>query len=165
MLHQVQTWREHDCDWFLVTCPCRDIQLRSCCPQHLLASAWLQRRSCGVFVCFSYMIVYTANNGHEKNSPFWLVKSSAVFFLKQCRKELIQCKKRKQTKHSDWLMIKETHLRWPIKSCFEIKRMPWMAQWMAQVFPDCVIRVRSFSSTISQFFHIYYIHLIRWFNI
>lgn len=54
------------------------------------------------------------NNIHEKISPFWLVKSSAVFF-KQCRKESIQCKKRKQTKHSDWSMIKETH-RWPIKS-------------------------------------------------
>jgi len=28
---------------------------------------------------------------------------------------LIQCKKRKQAKHSDWSMIKETQ-RWPIKS-------------------------------------------------
>ena len=54
------------------------------------------------------------NNIHEKNSPLCLVKSSAVF-LKQCRKELIQCKKRKQTKHSDWSMIREPH-RWPIKS-------------------------------------------------
>ena len=25
--------------------------------------------------------------------------------------------------------------------CFQIKRMPWMAQLMAQFFPDCVIRV------------------------
>ena len=48
------------------------------------------------------------NNIHEKISPFLLVKSSAVFF-KQCRKELIQCKKRKQTKHSDWSLIIETH--------------------------------------------------------
>ena len=47
------------------------------------------------------------NNIHETIPPFWLVKSSAVFF-KQCRKELIQCKKRKQTKHSDWSMIRET---------------------------------------------------------
>ena len=47
-------------------------------------------------------------------SPFLLVMSSAVF-LKQCSKELIQCKKRKQTKHSNWSMIKETQ-RWPIKS-------------------------------------------------
>ena len=57
---------------------------------------------------------FSTNNIHEKISPFWLVKSSAVFF-KQCRKELIQCKKRKQTKHSDWSMIRETHRR-PIKS-------------------------------------------------
>ena len=43
----------------------------------------------------------------------------AVHFFKQYRKELIKCKKRKQTKHSDWSMIKETH-RWPIKS-FDFK--------------------------------------------
>ena len=43
----------------------------------------------------------------------WL--RAVQFFFKQCRKELIQCKKRKQTKHSDWSMIRETH-RWPIKS-------------------------------------------------
>jgi len=59
----------------------------------------------------------------------WL--RAVQFFLKQCRKELNQCKKRKQTKHSDWSMIKETH-RWPIKSfVFKIKRTPWMAQLMA----------------------------------
>ena len=38
-----------------------------------------------------------SNNIHEKISPFWLVKSNAVFFLKKCRKELIQGKKKKQT--------------------------------------------------------------------
>ena len=38
----------------------------------------------------------------------WLA-AVELFFLKQCRKELIQCKKRKQTKHSDWSMIKESH--------------------------------------------------------
>ena len=43
----------------------------------------------------------------------WL--RAVQFLLKQRRKELIQCKKRKQTKHSDWSMIKETH-RWQIKS-------------------------------------------------
>ena len=36
--------------------------------------------------------------------------------------------------------------------CFQIKRMPWMEQFMAQFFPDCVIRVRSFCLTISKFF-------------
>ena len=43
----------------------------------------------------------------------WL--RAVQFFFKQCRKELIQCKKKKQAKHSDWSMIKETHRR-PIKS-------------------------------------------------
>ena len=37
--------------------------------------------------------------------------------------------------------------------CFQIKRTPSMAQFIAQFFPDCVIRVRSFWSTISKFFH------------
>ena len=27
--------------------------------------------------------------------------------------------------------------------CFQIKRTPWMAQFMVQFFPDCVISVRS----------------------
>ena len=44
----------------------------------------------------------------------WL-KAVHFFFRKQCRKELIQCKKKRQTKHSDWSMIKETE-RWLIKS-------------------------------------------------
>ena len=58
----------------------------------------------------------------------WL---SAVqfFFFKQCRKELIQCKKRKQTKHSDWSMIRETH-RWPIKSyVFKSSARPGWHNW------------------------------------
>jgi len=37
--------------------------------------------------------------------------------------------------------------------CFQIKRTPWMTQFMAQFFPDCVIRVCSFCSTMSKFFH------------
>ena len=37
------------------------------------------------------------------------------FSGKQYRKDLIQCKKKKQTKRSDWSMIKETY-RWLIKS-------------------------------------------------
>ena len=40
--------------------------------------------------------------------------------------------------------------------CFQIKRTPWMAQLMAQFFPDRVILVRLFCLTISKFFHIYY---------
>ena len=56
----------------------------------------------------SCLIIYMKNFLHSD----WL--RAVQFFLKQCRKELIQCKKRKQTKHSDWSMIKETQ-RWPIK--------------------------------------------------
>ena len=36
--------------------------------------------------------------------------------------------------------------------CCQIKRTPWMAQFIAQFFPDCVIRVRFFWLTISIFF-------------
>ena len=61
------------------------------------------------------------NNIHEKISPFWLVKSSAVF--------LIQYKNRKKTKHSDWSMIRETH-RWPIKSfVFKSSARPGWRNW------------------------------------
>ena len=45
----------------------------------------------------------------------WL-RAVQFFFRKQWRKELIQCKKNKQTKHSDWSMIKKKTYRWPIKS-------------------------------------------------
>ena len=56
----------------------------------------------------------------------WL--RAVQFFFKQCRKDLIQCKQRKQTKHSDWSMIKETHMANQI-FCFQIKRTPWMEQF------------------------------------
>ena len=56
------------------------------------------------------LIIYMGKFLHSD----WL-RAVQFFFKKQCRKELIQCKKRKQTKHSDWSMIRETH-RWPIKS-------------------------------------------------
>ena len=58
----------------------------------------------------------------------WL--RAVQFLLKQCRKELIQCKKRKKTKHSDWSMIKETH-RWPMKSfAFKSSARPrWRNGW------------------------------------
>ena len=68
------------------------------------------------------------NNIHKNISQFWLVKSSAVLF-KQWRKELIQCKKRKQTTHSDWSMIKETHT-WLIKSfVFKSSARPGWRNW------------------------------------
>ena len=57
-------------------------------------------------------------------------------------------------------MIRETHRQTQI-FCFQIKRTPWMVQLMALFFPDCVIRVRSFCLTISNFFHIYYYGLVQ----
>ena len=57
----------------------------------------------------SSITIYMKNFLHSD----WL--RAVQFFFKQCRKDLIQCKNWKQTKHSDWLMIKETQ-RWPIKS-------------------------------------------------
>ena len=60
----------------------------------------------------------------------WL-RAVQFFFRKQWRKELIQCKKNKQTKHSDWSMIKKKLTLANQIFCFQIKRMPWMAQLMA----------------------------------
>jgi len=56
----------------------------------------------------------------------WL-RTVQFFFKTGQKKELIQCKKRKQTKHSDWSMIKETQ-RWPIKS-FAFKSSARLAGW------------------------------------
>ena len=96
------------------------------------------------------------NNIHEKISPFSLVKSSAVVFCwKQCRKELIRCKE--VTNQAFWLVNDQRNSQMANQIfCFQIKGAPWMAQFMAQFFPDCVIRVRFFCLTISNFFHLYY---------
>ena len=59
----------------------------------------------------------------------WLRAVQFYIFSKQCRKELIQCKKRKQTKHCDWLMMKETH-RWPFKYfVFKSSASPGWRKW------------------------------------
>ena len=63
-----------------------------------------------VMLALSIIIIYLKKFIHSD----WL-RAVQFVFLKQCRKELTQCKKRKQTKHSDWSMIRETHT-WPIKS-------------------------------------------------
>ena len=60
----------------------------------------------------------------------WL--RAVQFFLKQCRKEVIQ-RKKKQTKHSDWSMIRETH-RWPIK-CFVFKSSAHPGAIDGAIFP------------------------------
>ena len=36
--------------------------------------------------------------------------------------------------------------------CFQIKRTPWMAQFVAQFFPDCVVRVCSSAQPSRNFF-------------
>ena len=59
----------------------------------------------------------------------WLRAVQFFFFRKQRRKELIQCKKKKQTKHSDCSMIKETHI-WSIKSfVFKSNARPGWRNW------------------------------------
>ena len=65
---------------------------------------------------------------------------------------LIQCKKRKQTKHSDWSMIKET-LRWPIKS-FAFKSNAALDGAIIDdvIFPDCMIGKRFYSLNMKIFF-------------
>ena len=71
----------------------------------------------------SDLIIYMKKFLHSD----WL--RAVQLFLKQCRKELIQCKKKKQTKHSDWSMIRETH-RWPIKSfAFKSSACPGWRNW------------------------------------
>ena len=66
---------------------------------------------------------------------------------------LIQCKKRKQTKHSDWSMIKETHRR-PIKSfAFKSKTHTLDGAIIDDViFPDCMIGERFYSLNMKIFF-------------
>ena len=55
--------------------------------------------------------------------------SQSTVFPPCRRKELIQCKKKKQSKLSDWTMIKETY-RWPIKSfVFKSSARPGWRNW------------------------------------
>ena len=113
----------------------------------------------------NHLITYT-NNIHEKISPCWLAESMPIN-TKQCKS--LKFFERRKTKLVQKVEIEWKKLNWlnwlTGKSrkknsqmanqifCFQIKRTPWMAQFMAQFFPDCVIRVRSFCSTISKFFH------------
>ena len=48
----------------------------------------------------------------------------------------------------DWLINNTVFEKTNQIFCFQIKRAPWMAQF----FPDCVIRVHFFCLTISNFF-------------
>ena len=115
------------------------------------------------------ILVFWCNNIHEKISPFWLAESMSIN-PKQCKNlKFFECRKTKLVQKVEikcknlklnWLTTGKSRNRTPLMAnlifCFQIKRMPWMAQFMAQFFADCVVRLRSFCATISNFFHIYY---------
>jgi len=75
---------------------------------------------------FSWLIIYTKKFLHSD----WL-RAVKFFFSKQCREELIQCKKRKQTEHSDWSNDQRNSQMANQIFCFQIKCTPWMVQLMA----------------------------------
>ena len=90
-----------------------------------------------------------------------LIPNSAKKIFFACRKTTlvqkveIECKNLKL----NWLTGKSRKRNSQMANqifCFQIKRTPWIAQFMTLFFADCVIRVRSFCSTISKLFHIYY---------
>ena len=105
-------------------------------------------------------------NIHEKISPCWLAESMSIINPKQCKiLKFFECRKTKLVRKGE-IECKNLKLNWLTgKSwkrnsqmanqivCFQIKRTLWMAQFMVQFFPDSVIGVRSFCSTISKFFH------------
>ena len=98
---------------------------------------------------------FIPNNIHEKISPFWLVKSSAVFF-KTVQKSVNSVQK-EETNQVFWLVNDQRNSQKANQIfCFQIKHTPWIAQLMVQFCSDCMIRVRSFCLTISKFFHVYY---------
>ena len=104
----------------------------------------------------SYLIIYM-----KKIPLCWLAESMSIN-PKQCKNlKFFECRKTKLEQKVE-IECKNLKLNWLTgKSrkrnsqmanqifCFQIKRTPWMAQF----FPDCVIRVLFFCSTISKFFH------------
>ena len=96
-----------------------------------------------------YLIIYMKKFLHSD----WL-RAVQFFFKVQKRVNSVQ---KEETNQAFWLVNNQRNSRMANQIfCFQIKRTPWMAQLMAQFFPDCVIRVRSICSTISECFHIYY---------
>ena len=65
----------------------------------------------------------------------WL--RAVQFFFKQCRKELIQRKKREQTKHSDWSMINKLT---DGQSNLLLSNQAHALDGV--IFPDCLIHLR-----------------------
>ena len=61
-----------------------------------------------------------------------------------------------ETKLIDRKVTKEKLTDGQSNLLFSNQAYPWMVQFTAQFFPDCVMRVRSFCSTISKFLHVYH---------
>ena len=104
------------------------------------------------------------NNIHAKISPCWLAESMS-FNPKQCKSlKFFECRETKlvqkveierESLKLNWLTGKSRKRNSQMANqmfCFQIKHTPWMALFIAQFFPDCVIRMRSFCSTISKCF-------------
>ena len=74
---------------------------------------------------------FLTNNIHEKISPFWLIKSSAVFFFKTVQKRVNSVQK-EETNQAFWLVNDQRNSQMANQIfCFQIKRTPWMTQLMA----------------------------------
>ena len=68
-----------------------------------------------------------ANNIDEKISPFWLVKSSGVFFSKTVQ-NWVNSVQKEETNQAFWLVNDQRKLQIANQIfCCQIKRMPWMA--------------------------------------
>ena len=112
---------------------------------------WLQKTSRNVFMAFRCRSMF--NNIHEQISPFWLVKSSAVFLKTvQKRVNLVQ---KEETNQAFWLVNDQRNSQMANQIfCFQSMHVPWMVQF----FPDCVIRVRFFCLKPSRNFFMYIIN-------
>ena len=97
----------------------------------------------GLRWCFTFQILqmpdfFIINDIQDKISPFSLVKSSAFFFCKQCKREV--------TNQAFWLVIDQRNSQMLTQMfCFQIKCALSMAQFMAW-------RVHFLCLTISQSF-------------
>ena len=90
-----------------------------------------QQKGAGYCLVDKFLPLYsTSNSIHEKISPFWLVKSSAVFFKTvQKRVNSVQKEVTNQAFWLHWSMIKETQW-WPITSfAFKSSTCPGWHNW------------------------------------
>ena len=96
----------------------------------------------------TYLIIYMKRFLHSD----WL--RAVQFFLEQ---KIVNSVQKEETNQA-FLLVNDQRKSQMANQifCFQIKCTPWMAQLMVQFFPDCLIRVRSFCSTILKFFHVYY---------